>query len=466
MIVAQFEPTLKGWREEARRLLIQQVTPDQVEWFKNEGNLSLFSEIPQMRISVEKEKNIFLVPKEFLEMARLVACAKDSDRWALLYRILFRLKNENAHLLKITVDKDIHRAQQLMKSVRRDMHKMHAFVRFKKTFFDDVEYYLAWHEPVHQILKETADFFVRRFGDKPWMIFTPDMSAHWDGEKLQFAEGMPQNQFLLKDDLDDLWKTYYSSIFNPARIKIKAMKAELPPKYWKSLPEVSLINDLIRSAPARLEVMRKNQNVQAQVPEVTSLAELQVAAKNCKACPLFEKAHNLVFGVGPANAEIMLIGEQPGDQEDKTGKPFVGPAGHILQQALQEINLDQKDLYLTNAVKHFKWVPHETAQGKMRLHKKPSGSEMNACKPWLEAEIKKVQPRIIVALGATAATAVLGKLPKLSDERGKIIRNNHWAEIVIVTWHPSAILRSSTPDDAKIKRQEFVQDLKLAQSLL
>ncbi|MFN3455561.1 MAG: UdgX family uracil-DNA binding protein [Pseudobdellovibrio sp.] len=209
------------------------------------------------------------------------------------------------------------------------------------------------------------------------------------------------------------------------------MKAEMPTKYWSSMPETQLINERIREAPQRLQQMAKNTNTNAHVDMNLSLDELRIKSQSCQACPLFKKAHNTVFGVGPKNARIMIIGEQPGDQEDLKGLPFIGPAGEVLEKSLKENGLLRENIYLTHAVKHFKWVPH-TANGEtMHLHQKPSGAEAHACRPWLEAETAQIKPKIIIALGATAGTTVLGRLPKVSDERGKIFSMTAQTKIVL-----------------------------------
>ena len=473
MIEARFEPNLSAWRNEARRLLQLNTRPDQILWPQQDEQSLFFFEDVSSQVTAIASTQAFNVPKEFLTLAQFVSCHTDPTKWSLLYRILFRLKNETPNLLKIASDVDVQKANMMMKSVTRDIHKMHAFVRFKYVKAENgQEIYMAWHRPEHFILEESAPFFVRRFGDKPWCILTPDKSAFWDLKNLRFAEGVPQHLFKIKDDFDELWKTYYSSIFNPARIKIKAMKSEMAVKYWSTMPETQLIADLVRNAPARLEQMAKNQNVQAVVPPTNSLAELNAFAKKCTACPLFASATHTVCGEGPANAKMMIVGEQPGDQEDLAGKPFIGPAGEVLNDRLLEVGLQREEIYLTNAVKHFKWIPSEkiagdgTRSGKLRKHSKASGTEMHACRPWLEEEIKKVKPKVIVALGLTAATSILGRLPKITQERGKIIRGSPYAEAVIISWHPAAILRSMDETEAAERRLQLAADLKLAADCL
>jgi uracil-DNA glycosylase len=190
-----------------------------------------------------------------------------------------------------------------------------------------------------------------------------------------------------------------------------------------------------------------------------SLNELREEASACRACPLWENATQTVFGEGPAPAELMLIGEQPGDQEDKQGRPFVGPAGRVLDEALEEAGIDRATTYVTNAVKHFKWTP----RGKRRIHAKPSWSELAACRPWLDAELAVVRPRVLVCLGATAAQSLLGREFRVTKQRGEWI-DSDLAEHVTATIHPSAILRAG--DDREKEMEAFVGDLKLVASVL
>src|SRR5438445_3166480 len=195
----------------------------------------------------------------------------------------------------------------------------------------------------------------------------------------------------------------------------------------------------------------------AQPPDTSSLAGLRDAARECKACHLYKRATQTVFGEGPKDAAIMLVGEQPGDYEDQEGKPFVGPAGKIMDQALEEAGIDRKEVYVTNAVKHFKWEP----RGKRRIHQKPNSREIAACRPWLEAELRLVKPKLLVAMGATAAQTFFGPRFRVTRERGKVL-SSKLAPRVLATVHPSSLLRQ--PDETSREREyrHFVADLRVA----
>ena len=193
-----------------------------------------------------------------------------------------------------------------------------------------------------------------------------------------------------------------------------------------------------------------------------SLDELRRAARGCRGCDLFLTGTQTVFGEGPGRADVMLIGEQPGDQEDRAGQPFVGPAGRVLDEALDEVGIDRSRVYVTNVVKHFKWV----ARGKRRIHSKPNAREIRACRPWLEAELADVQPRVVVDLGATAAQALLGASFRVTQERGKPLENTGVARYVVATIHPASILRMPDPERREAEGRAFVEDLKVVKNLL
>jgi uracil-DNA glycosylase len=194
------------------------------------------------------------------------------------------------------------------------------------------------------------------------------------------------------------------------------------------------------------------------LPQQITLPQLRKAAAGCQGCPLYCNATQAVFGEGPARARLMLVGEQPGDQEDLAGRPFVGPAGRLLDQSLEQAQIPRDTVYLTNAVKHFKFEP----RGKRRIHSKPSAREVRACRPWLEAEIQLVKPHVLVALGATAAQTLLGSTFRLTQHRGEFLTDTTWAPFVLATLHPSALLRIPDKAARRAARADFVADLKQA----
>jgi len=395
-----------------------------------------------------------------------VACHRDARRWALLYRLLWRLTHGEPRLLDIGVDPDVHNFIRMDKAVRHDVHKMRAFVRFRAVTHQDETWHVAWFEPEHHIVEPNAPFFCDRFAGMNWSILTPGRCVHWDGNNLTFTAGVPKNEAPAADALEKLWRIYYGNIFNPARVKTKAMQKEMPKRYWKNLPEAEIIPMLLEEAPGRVKKMLRKSQAQtiaaseysiAQPPATDDWEKVRDAACHCRACPLWKNATQTVFGDGPRNAEIMLLGEQPGDVEDRAGKAFVGPAGQLLDQALREAGIDRTKVYVTNSVKHFKWEP----RGKRRIHQKPSSRDIAACRPWLETELRLVQPRILVCLGATAATTIFGAGVRVLRDRGQLLASK-FGPRTIITFHPSALLRA--PDEATREQQyaQFVSDLRAA----
>ena len=471
---AEFE----RWREVARRLLAAQCAPEQITWnsAQQPGLLAASETIPSGK--VEQGAATARVPREFVEAAALAYLHADHDRFAFLYRVLWRLTHGEVHLLEVAVDPDVVRLHAMTSAVRRDMHKMKAFVRFRETPLSiDAQsgevaepWFVAWFEPDHHILAAVAPFFMRRFTAMRFSIITPEASVHWDTKTLAFGAGGDKAELPEQDAGEDLWRTYYASIFNPARLKLAAMQSEMPKKYWKNLPEAPLIAQLSSSASRRSETMigapaspalrRSGKALAAQATRDeyqadAPLEELRHQAKACRSCDLWREATQTVFGEGPADARVMLVGEQPGDQEDLAGHPFVGPAGQLLDRALQQAGLQRAQLYVTNAVKHFKFV----VRGKRRLHQSPKAIEVQACSNWLMQEIELVQPLLIVALGATAAQALFKRATPVKANRGRLIPFGRAS--ILVTVHPSYLLR--LPDAATREHEEnlFVDDLRL-----
>jgi probable DNA metabolism protein len=459
------------WRTQARALLQAGVPPTAVR-FAGAGDArqaSLFDD----EASVARKPNVVQrVPPKFLELARKVACHRDVGRFDLLYRALWRLTHGEPHLLEIATDDDVYPLTAMEKAVRRAAHKTKAFVRFRKVdaaanlAVEEAvavgEQYVAWHRPEHRVLPLVAPFFSRRFPAMRWTILTPDESVSWDLSRLTFGPGVPESEAPDGDGLEDLWRAYYGATFNPARIKLKTMKREMPVRHWRTLPETSIVDDLLADAPRRVAEMIAHaasgpRSAADFLPPERDLAALAAAARACQGCELHTRATQTVFGAGSPTARLMLVGEQPGDEEDRAGTPFIGPAGHELDEALRRAGIGRDDIYVTNAVKHFHWEP----QGKRRLHKKPPARAVAACRPWLDAELAAIRPRVLVCLGATAAQAVLGRDARMQRPRGEFFASPA-AERTLITWHPAAILRAPTAADQQRRREDFAEHLRAA----
>ena len=452
-----------AWRQSARAALRAGVPPDALSWNgEAQGGLGFGSDLSSLPVVRESPR----VSADFLSLASAVLCHRDPHRHGLLYRLLWRISAGERALLERATDADVHRARELEKSVRRDNHKMKAFVRFRE-IPGEADTFVSWFEPQHYIVERVAPFFARRFAGMRWAILTPYRSAHWDGEALAFGPGGTRADAPADDAQEDMWRTYYASIFNPARLNPRMMRQEMPQKYWKLLPEAALLPDLIRDAGQRVRDMaerapepprRKIPLPGAASPDPVddSLAALKSAVQQCRRCPLWQPATQAVFGEGPEQAKVMIVGEQPGDEEDLTGRPFVGPAGKLFSRAIDELALERKEFYITNAVKHFRFEQ----RGKFRLHRNPEASHVQACRNWLERELAAVRPDIVVCLGATAARAVFGSGFRLMEQRGV------WQSLpdgarAFATVHPSWVLRQRGDEARRVAYEGFVADLRL-----
>ena len=452
------------WRTKARELLQHNIEPSIVFWQDAKSNQDLlFQNEPLYFPSSSKERSEFLIPKQFIPFAATLACHRNSIKWEKLYLLLWRVVHEGKQLLEISSDPLMHDLLLMLKAIKRDAHKMKAFVRFCK-FNDEegLEYFLAWYKPDHLIVRLVAPFFQRRFEVMRWTIVTPDETVSWSGEELIYSEGKTiiTNP---EDALEGLWQTYYRAIFNPARVKIKAMKREMPVRYWHNLPETKMIPALLKEAPERVETMMRHQEGLATsaadfLPneQSSSLSQLEQHAKKCQGCPLYQNAKQTVFGVGSSSAQLILVGEQPGDKEDLAGAPFVGPAGQLLDEVLHRLNIKRESLYLTNAVKHFKY----SLKGDFRLHRSPSIHEINACKPWLLSEIELIKPKVVLCLGLTAAKSLINPAFRIKQERGQLKQEANF--FIGATYHPSALLRAPSLQVREELIKVFEQDLNKA----
>ena len=514
------EPDFQAWREAARESLRHGYRPEELDLQDATVPTTLELTLESNEAATGDAIPNPHVPRAFLEAAKFTSVHRDPQRWNLLYRILYRLQT-NHDLLKIEIDPDVAQLLRLEGQVQRDLHKMHAFVRFRMVLepgspmerpvvidepvmaspdprahhlvlatstpfgikrsevphcepeMDDptatapeaetCEHFIAWYQPDHRILPLAAPFFAERFSIMRWSILTPDATVSWDPatKQLAFAAGLPRQSAPAEDELEVLWRSYYASIYNPARLNPEAMRGEMPVRYWKNLPEISLLPELITKSHTRVSAMiteqKQKPTAQPFVPAHHTLPAIHSALPQCKGCDLYHHATQVVPGEGASHAALMLVGEQPGDQEDVQGAPFVGPAGKLLDRVFDELRIDRSKIFLTNAVKHFKYEQ----RGKLRLHQNPRMSEISACRPWLQAEIDAVRPRLILCLGASASKSLLGGTFALMRDHGKL-HETPYARQVMATIHPSAVLRARDESSRTQLRDFLANDLALA----
>jgi len=441
------------WRDHARRLLMADVPPDRVAWTEPGGSAGdLFSHGDRRLPAADRDAPPPRVSRKFIQIAKTVLLNSDPERFSLIYRVFWRLQAK-PKLIEDMADPDVRAMADMARAVRRDIHKMRAFLRFRMVEEEGgAEHYVAWFEPFHHILRRNAGFFTRRFANMRWSILTPRGSLHWDGETLREGAPAARADAPSGDPAEDLWRSYYASIFNPARLKIGAMLKEMPRKYWKNMPEAQLIPELIAGAQTREAAMvEKGALDMGERPE--TLDAIGKAIRACARCPIGELHNTAVMGEGPQRARLMIVGEQPGDHEDMQGRPFVGPAGQLLDMHLAQAGIDRGAAYVTNAVKHFKYVQ----QGKRRLHQNPGAKEIDVCRWWVESERMIVRPRLVLAMGASAARAMLGRTVSITRSRGAPAALEDGSELW-VTAHPSYLLRL---DGAAREEQEhlFARDL-------
>lgn len=479
-----------AWRQAARGLVAADIRPEQAEWVVAGELPGLLAQAPAPPPSAAP----FSVPRAFLDQAEIAIRHSDPERFALLYGLLWRLVHGERHLMQAATDPAVIRLSTLAKAVRRDAHKMHAFVRFREVQAEDGPRHIAWFEPDHHIEEAEAEFFLRRFASLRWSIVTPRRSVAWDGRALSFGPGGRRADVPPDDAMEPLWRAYYASIFNPARLKPGAMRAEMPRKYWRNLPEAAEIPRLMAEAPRRVAEMveraaaapnprpQKPRHLQAfprdaghlsAPPHVArdmptpidapsdpalALAALREELLSRPDLPEFAaRATQPVFGEGPLGASLMFVGEQPGDEEDIAGRPFVGPAGRLLDRALAQAGVERRDAYLTNAVKHFKFTP----TGKRRIHQSPDAGDITYYRPFLAREVAAVAPRLVVSLGASALAALTGKKLPVLKTRGQVV-TGLTGHPVFVTVHPSYLLRLPDPQAQADGFAAFVADLRAA----
>jgi len=452
------------FRDAAKACLAQNLSPHDI-LFIAPDEASLLPRLPASQADIA-----LTVPRSYSDLMRDAICHSAEDRFALLYDVLWRIVHGERDLAERASDKSVARLIDYTHAVRRDIHKMHAFLRFREHQVDGRSLFTAWFEPQHYTLKRAIPFFVDRFANMDWLIATPRGSAIWQDRTLTY--GPPAEKPADTSDvlLDELWLTYYRTTFNPARLRLKTMTNHMPRHYWNNMPETALIPDMVLQAGQRVTGMlamaadqpelfaeriarRRGEAERPEEHAEGSLSAMRAEAEHCTRCPLFRHATQTVFGEGPRNAPVVFVGEQPGDQEDLAGKPFVGPAGQLFDKALKEAGLDRSRAYVTNAVKHFKFEP----RGKRRLHKRPNAGEVRACRFWLEGELAAIKPDLVVALGATAALALAQHAVSVMKMRGPFAFPTHNG---FVTVHPSSLLRAPDEESRRLAYRAFLQDLK------
>jgi uracil-DNA glycosylase len=429
-VVLKSETDWDGWRQAARAFIQAAEEPHTLTW-------SVGGE-PE---PLPETFGTFHVPRSLVSLASMAIQARELDRFGLLYSLFWRV-NAGEKLMEDATDPDLSLVRRMALAVRADAHRMRTAIRFLAVVEDDGETrFLGWFEPAHYVLPANAQLLARRHAHLKWSIVTPDGAAPWDGSSLLFGSGL---RHAADDEALQAWWTGHR------RLLLEEATPEV------SVPEAEALDEAPRppDRPALGPVVLHSKADPA-------LLRSGKEALSCHRCPLYAPATQTVFGEGPADATVMFVGEQPGDQEDTIGRPFVGPAGQIMDRGMEEAGIDRRLVYVTNAVKHFKFEP----RGRRRIHQTPDVPEIQACGFWLDVERVHVRPRLLVLMGASAARAILGRAVTISRERGRVFAMAD-GQRVFVTVHPSFLLR--IPDEtAKANAYEaFVRDLVSIRALM
>jgi len=424
-VVLGHEADWDGWRRAARALALAEIAPEDIAWTAGTGAPT----------ALPNADGHFNAPRALIDLAQSAIAARDAERFALLYRLILRARIGE----DIADDPDFTRARQLALAARRDAHRMQCLTRFRPVAADAGIRFVGWFAPEHFVLDAVARAYAADYPHLAFSILTPDASAHWTG--VHFLRGPGVGAGDIADDaaLENAWRARFADLFTetlPAMPNAPRDSALRPP-------------DRPALGPVRLPE-----------PRPSRLSRLAEEANGCQRCPLWQPATQTVFGEGPADAPIMFIGEQPGDQEDIVGRPFVGPAGVLLDQALEEAGIDRRHVYIANAVKHFKFLP----RGPRRIHQTPEAPEIEICRFWLELERAEIRPALIVLMGATAAKAVLGRPVTIGRERGAPFDLPDGTP-GFITVHPSFLLRQPDADSRAREYSVFVRELRQAAAL-
>ena len=429
-VVLANETDWEGWRNAARALALSGVAPADVRWavrsHDEEGE------------PLQAAAGGFSVSRALVSLASLAIQARDPQRFDLLYRLVWQ-----ANAGEPADASETRRAQELAFAVRAEAHRMRTLLRYLPVQEGNRTRYLGWYDPAHFVLESNAQLIARRSPDLAFSIVTPDGAAHWDGTALRFSIGADRESIPDDAALESWWRRHQSRLTQEARV-------------GTAVPEAERLDEAPRplDRPALGPVVLPRHADRA-------LQEAMREAADCQRCHLHAAATQTVFGEGPAQAAVLFVGEQPGDQEDVIGRPFVGPAGQIMDRAMEEAGIDRRTVYITNAVKHFKFEP----RGKRRIHKTPETPEIQACRFWLDVELVGLRPKLVVAMGGTAARALLGRAVTITRERGRPIELPDGQQ-AFVTVHPSFLLRVPDEDAKEREYQAFVADLRRVADLV
>jgi DNA polymerase len=426
-IALSSETDWDGWRQAARRLVLAGIEPAELSW-----------SVGGQPDPLPDASGSFNVSRALVSLASVAFQAREPERFGLLYSLVWR-SHAGEKLLEDGDDPDLLLARRMALAVRADAHRMRTNTRFLPA--GDDGRCVGWYAPAHFVLEANAQLIARRFPDLAFSIVTPDGAAHWDGSSLLFGSGLRHAE----DDeaLQAWWDRHGAALLEQARAGTSVPEAE-------DLDEVPRPPDQPALGPVVLRTVSD-----------TALIRAAKDAASCQRCPLFGPATQVVFGEGSADSTVMFVGEQPGDQEDVIGRPFVGPAGQMMDRAMEEAGIDRRSVYVTNSVKHFKFVQ----RGKRRIHQTPEVPEIQACGGWLDIERDRVRPRLLVLMGGSAARAVMGRPVTISRERGRPMQLPD-GQTAFVTVHPSYLLR--LPDAASKAREyaAFVRDLQAVRAIM
>lgn len=453
------------WRRAAGALLGSGLAPSEVQLL-TENETGLFVEPLPMR-----DPPVSVNPA-FRKLLHLLLYATSSERHEIAYGVLWRMTHGEPHLLSQPGDPLTARARLLEQAVRREAHKTKSFVRFKTAEDGTL---VAFHRPTHRVLRLVQDFFCERFAVERFTIMTPHESLHWDGARAQFGPGTVSRRAgrtnsrphplpsASDDEAEGLWLTYYAAIFNPARIKTRAMKAQMPMKHWPTLSETRLIPTLIKEGPARVLSMEAQCPTSARSLALATqtLDDLQDGLRSCDVCPhrlsrnqgCVLRSDRAVPGSGPAQPRLVIVSEQPDVADKGDAHPVLGTGGEVLERALRRAKIRQDEVWLTNAVKH---AHYETTAASERRYLRPRPDTIERCRPWLERELRLLGPAPVVCLGRSAALSVLGRRARVSEARtGSFTGLGDRA--TRVTHHPAEALRR--PEDRRRIEKELTEDL-------